>query len=163
MMHVVESLPALVVSDKMYYSCCCAGLNVSLTTTTTTTTTTGSNKKKGRRGSSFLTRPFSHIRKLSPHFFRDTLISKRRALTLLLQKRVVVCLISLSFPSLLLLLCAWCKDIYRERRTGKFGTDERNRSDRSFIFLLKRFAFAKYLLFIARKETNDDGFHVGQR
>ena len=25
---VVESLPALVVSDKMYYSCCCAGLNV---------------------------------------------------------------------------------------------------------------------------------------
>ena len=91
-MPVVESLPALVVLDKMYYSCCCAGLNVSLTTTTTTTTTTGSNKKKGRRGSSFLTRPFSHIRKLSPHFFRDTLISKRRALTLLLQKRVVVCL-----------------------------------------------------------------------
>ena len=94
--------------------------------------------------------------------FYRTLISKR-ALTLLLQKRVVVCLLSLSYPSLLLLLCAWCKDIYRERRTGKFGTDERNRSDRSFIFLLKRFAFAKYLLFIARKETNDDGFHVGQR
>ena len=28
MMPVVESLPALVVLDKMYYSCCCAGLNV---------------------------------------------------------------------------------------------------------------------------------------
>ena len=158
-MHVVESLPALVVSDKMYYSCCCAGLNV----VNNNNNNNRIEQKKGRRGSSFLTRPFSHIRKLSPLFFRDTLFSKRRALTLLLQKRVVVCLISLSFPSLLLLLCAWCKDIYRERRTGKFGTDERNRSDRSFIFLLKRFAFAKYLLLIARKETNDDGFHVGQR
>ena len=158
MMHVVESLPALVVLDKMYYSCCCAGLNV---VNNNNNNNNRIEQQKRSKGLLFFDETFlAHQKTLL--IFSRTLISKR-ALTLLFQKRVVVCLLSLSFPSLLLLLCAWCKDIYRERRTGKFGTDERNRSDRSFIFLLKRFAFAKYLLFIARKETNDDGFHVGQR
>ena len=155
-MPVVESLPALVVLDKMYYSCCCAGLNV----VNNNNNNNRIEQKKRSKGLLFFDETFLSLQKTLLIFSR-TLILKR-ALTLLLQKRVVVCLLSLSFPSLLLLLCAWCKDIYRERRTGKFGT-ERNRSDRSFIFYLKRFAFAKYLLFIARKETNDDGFHVGQR
>ena len=125
-----------------------------------THTQRGTQKKVEKGLLFFFDETFLYFPHFLPHFTsRNVCINA----LLLLQKRVVVCLLSLSFPSLLLLLCAWCKDIYRERRTGKFGTHERNRSDRSFIFLLKRFAFAKYLLFIARKETNDDGFHFGQR
>ena len=125
-------------------------------------TTTKRNTKKGRRApQKILTRPFSHIPENSPHFFLHFNLETCINASSPKARRGV------SSLSLILLFycyyCAWCKDIYRERRTGKFGTDERNRSDRSFIFLLKRFAFAKYLLFIARKETNDDGFHVGQR
>ena len=56
-------------------------------------------KKRSRRGSSFLTRPFSFPHFL-PHF---TSRNVRVNALLLLQKRVVVCLLSLSHPSLLLL------------------------------------------------------------
>lgn len=119
-MPVVESLPALVVSDKMYYSCCCAGLNV---VNNNNNNNNRIEQQKRSKGLLFFDETFlAHQKTLL--IFSRTLISKR-ALTLLLQKRVVVCLLSLSFPSLLLLLCAWCKDIYIERRTGKFGTDER--------------------------------------
>lgn len=63
-----------------------------------TTTHKEEHKKRSRRGSSFLTRPFSF-----PHFLPHFTSRNVRINALLLQKRVVVCLLSLSHPSLLLL------------------------------------------------------------
>ena len=67
--------------------------------------------------------------------------------------------------------CAWCEDIYRERETNgeTWNRRERNRrSDRRFIFYLKRFcckisSLQNQIIIALWKETNDDGFHVGQR
>lgn len=56
-----------------------------------TTTHKEEHKKRSRRGSSFLTRPFSF-----PHFLPHFTSRNVRINALLLQKRVVVCLLSLS-------------------------------------------------------------------
>ena len=84
MMHVVESLPALVVSDKMYYSCCCAGLNV---VNNNNNNNNRIEQQKRSKGLLFFDETFLAHQKTLLIF----LISKR-ALTFLLQKRVVVCL-----------------------------------------------------------------------
>jgi hypothetical protein len=109
MMHVVESLPALVVSDKMYYSCCCAGLNV---VNNNNNNNNRIEQQKRSKGLLFFDETFlAHQKTLL--IFSRTLISKR-ALTLLLQKRVVVCLLSLLSFSFIATTARGAK-IYIER------------------------------------------------
>lgn len=124
-------------------------------------------KKRSRRGSSFLTRPFSF-----PHFLPHFTSRNVRINALLLQKRVVVCLLSLSSFSFIATTARGVK-IYRERETNgeTWNRRERNRRsdlEESFIFLVKRFcckisSLQNQIIIALWKETNDDGFHVGQR
>ncbi len=95
---------------------------------------------------------------LFPHFNLE-----KRVLTLLLQKRVVVCLLSLSLSLSLILLfycyyCAWCKDIHIERdeRASLEPTREKQkkRSRRVLIFLLKALCFRK-ISSLPRAERNE--------
>ena len=125
-------------------------------------------KKRSRKGSSFLTRPFSFPHFL-PHF---TSRNVRVNALLLLQKRVVVCLLSLSSFSFIATTARGVK-IYRERETNGETWNRRERNGRSdleesFIFLVKRFcckisSLQNQINIALWKETNDDGFHVGQR
>jgi len=128
-------------------------------------------RKKVEKGLlfSFLTRPFSF-----PHFLPHFTSRNVRINALLLQKRVVVCLLSLSLILLFYCYhCAWCEDIYRERETNGETWNRRERNGRSdleesFIFLVKRFcckisSLQNQIIIALWKETNDDGFHVGQR
>jgi hypothetical protein len=124
-------------------------------------------KKRSRRGSSFLTRPFSF-----PHFLPHFTSRNVRVNALLLQKRVVVCLLSLSSFSFIATTARGVK-IYRERETNGETWNRRERNGRSdleesFIFLVKRFcckisSLQNQIIIALWKETNDDGFHVGQR
>ena len=116
---------------------------------------------------SFLTRPFSF-----PHFLPHFTSRNVRINALLLQKRVVVCLLSLSSFSFIATTARGVK-IYRERETNgeTWNRRERNRRsdlEESFIFLVKRFcckisSLQNQIIIALWKETNDDGFHVGQR
>ena len=86
-------------------------------------------QKRSRRGSSFfLTRPFSF-----PHFLPHFTSRNVRVNALLLQKRVVVCLLSLSLILLFYCYhCAWCEDIYRERdERGNLEPTREKRKKRS--------------------------------
>ena len=116
---------------------------------------------------SFLTRPFSF-----PHFLPHFTSRNVRINALLLQKRVVVCLLSLSSFSFIA-TTARGVNIYIERETNgeTWNRRERNRRsdlEESFIFLVKRFcckisSLQNQIIIALWKETNDDGFHVGQR
>ena len=116
---------------------------------------------------SFLTRPFSF-----PHFLPHFTSRNVRINALLLQKRVVVCLLSLSSFSFIATTARGVK-IYIERETNgeTWNRRERNRRsdlEESFIFLVKRFcckisSLQNQIIIALWKETNDDGFHVGQR
>ena len=115
----------------------------------------------------FLTRPFSF-----PHFLPHFTSRNVRINALLLQKRVVVCLLSLSSFSFIATTARGVK-IYRERETNGETWNRRERNGRSdleesFIFLVKRFcckisSLQNQINIALWKETNDDGFHVGQR
>lgn len=69
--------------------------------------------------------------------------------------------------------CARCEDRERERETNGETWNRRERNGRSdleesFIFLVKRFcckisSLQNQIIIALWKETNDDGFHVGQR
>ena len=94
-MPVVESLPALVVVvllDKMWYSCCCCCCCLSLSAVNNTQRGTQKKVEKGLLfffDETFLSvSPFLVL----PHFTSRNV----RINALLLQKRVVVCLLSLS-------------------------------------------------------------------
>ena len=135
-------------------------------------THTKRNTKKGREGAPlfFFDETFLSFPHFLPHFTSRNV----RVNALLLQKRVVVCLLSLSLILLFYCYhCAWCEDIERERETNgeTWNRRERNRRsdlEESFIFLVKRFcckisSLQNQINIALWKETNDDGFHVGQR
>lgn len=107
-----------------------------------------------------------------PHFLPHFTSRNVRINALLLQKRVVVCLLSLSSFSFIATTARGVK-IYRERETNGETWNRRERNGRSdleesFIFLVKRFcckisSLQNQIIIALWKETNDDGFHVGQR
>jgi len=128
-------------------------------------------RKRSRRGSSFfLTRPSPFL------IFYRTLHLETYALTRFFSsKSASWCVFSLSLILLFYCYhCAWCEDIERERETNGETWNRRERNGRSdleesFIFLvIKRFcckisSLENQIIIALWKETNDDGFHVGQR
>ena len=147
-MHVVESLPALVVSDKMYYSCCCAGLNV---VNNNNNNNNRIEQQKRSKGLLFFDETFlAHQKTLL--IFSRTLISKR-ALTLLLQKRVVVCLLSLLSFSFIASLRVVQRYIYRETNGQVWNRREKQKRS-EFYFFIKALCFRK-ISSLHRAERNE--------
>ena len=118
---------------------------------------------------SFLTRPFSPFL-----IFYRTLHLETYALTRFFSKSASWCVFSLSLSSFsFIATTARGVKIYRERETNgeTWNRRERNRRsdlEESFIFLVKRFcckisSLQNQIIIALWKETNDDGFHVGQR
>ena len=129
----------------------------------------GTQKKVEKGLLFFFDETFLYFPHFLPHFTsRNVCINA----LLLLQKRVVVCLLSLSSFSFIATTARGVK-IYRERETNGETWNRRERNGRSdleesFIFLVKRFcckisSLQNQIIIALWKETNDDGFHVGQR
>ena len=97
---------------------------------------------------SFLTRPFSF-----PHFLPHFTSRNVRINALLLQKRVVVCLLSLSSFSFIATTARGVK-IYRERETNGETWNRRERNRRSdqgeFYFLITRKALLLQNIFSSK-------------
>lgn len=134
-----------------------------------THTQRGTQKKVEKGLLFFFDETFLSFPHFLPHF---TSRNVRFNALLLLQKRVVVCLLSLSSFSFIATTARGVK-IYRERETNGETWNRRERNGRSdleesYIFLVKRFcckisSLQNQIIIALWKETNDDGFHVGQR